>query len=211
MHEKCYCEANKSGPLLLPYQTKCENPVIEENCPFCLQQRCAKCKTEKFTRKRNPRTEYTEYRRGLQSIINGKVGVAIADTGAARNILSYQYAAILGLDVYRFSSSFKLGNSREIKSIGNRNPIMSAKADKLTVCTLGTVSITLAFKADTSETYEIVCHVLPQFIFPLILGRVFLEFTETLSKHRHRFSAFVPVLVRRPSFVWGFAGILVSD
>jgi hypothetical protein len=66
--------------------------------------------------------------------------------------------------------------------------------------------MTWAFEADTCETYEIVCHVLPKFIFSLILGRVFLGLTETLSKHRRRFSACVPILVRQPYFRVGLCG-----
>jgi predicted aspartyl protease len=61
-------------------------------------------------------------------MINGRTKVAaIADTGAARNIISYEYAAGLGLDISRCSSSFKLANSREIKSIGKLITILSAK------------------------------------------------------------------------------------
>lgn len=50
----------------------------------------------------------------------------------------------------------------------------------------GTVSLSWAFSEKPKEIIDIICHVLPQCAYDLILGSKFLTATETFSKHRRR-------------------------
>jgi hypothetical protein len=106
-------------------------------------------------------------KQGLAGRVNGCRVSAIADTGSRKNIISAVYAAEIGLKIQGSPSSFTLGNSRQTLS-------------------LGTVSLFWSFAADPEKIVSVVCDVLPQCIYDLILGNGFLTATETMSKYRHR-------------------------
>lgn len=109
----------------------------------------------------------SKVKRGLASFVNGARLSVIADTGAAHNVISAAYVEEKNMKIDTASTSFKLGNSSVINSIG-------------------TVTIDYAFTEERSKVFKLVCHVLPHCIYDLILGNAFLAATETMSKHRRR-------------------------
>jgi hypothetical protein len=63
-------------------------------------------------------TKYSKIRRGLSGFINATRVSAIADTGSAQNIISAAYASDLKLPIQHASTSFQLGNSKVVQSVG---------------------------------------------------------------------------------------------
>ena len=51
---------------------------------------------------------------------------------------------------------------------------------------IGTVNVRWAFADKPTETIEIVCHVISNCVYDLILGNRFLSITETFTKYKHR-------------------------
>ena len=51
---------------------------------------------------------------------------------------------------------------------------------------IGTVNVRWAFADKPTETTEVVCHVISNCAYDVILGRRFLSMTETLTKYKHR-------------------------
>lgn len=115
----------------------------------------------------NPKRKISKFKRGLASFVNGARLSVVADTGATKNVISKEYAEERKMAMEKTSYSFQLGNSSVVKS-------------------MGTVVIDYAFAEEPSKTYKLVCHVLPECTYDLILGKTFLLDTETLSKHRRR-------------------------
>ena len=109
----------------------------------------------------------SKVKRGLASYVNGARLSVIADTGAMANVISAAYAKQRNMTIDTSSSSFELGNSSLVDS-------------------LGTVTIDYAFAEEPSKIFTLVCHVLPHCIYDLILGNAFLVATETMSKYRRR-------------------------
>ena len=109
----------------------------------------------------------SKIKRGLASFVNGTRLSVIADTGAAANVISATYAKQRNMEIDTSSSSFRLGNSSLVDS-------------------LGTVTIDYAFAEEPSNMFKLVCHVIPHCIYDLILGNSFLTATETMSKYRRR-------------------------
>jgi hypothetical protein len=62
-------------------------------------------------------------KRGVKGFVNGVQKSAIADTGSARNIISAAFAAKLDVQVYHQRETFKLGNTKEIQSLGMTGPL----------------------------------------------------------------------------------------
>lgn len=62
----------------------------------------------------------TKMKRGLSGFINGRRISALADTGAAQNVISEAYVKEKQLQVNGSPCSFKLGNSKNVQSIGER-------------------------------------------------------------------------------------------
>jgi hypothetical protein len=62
-------------------------------------------------------------KRGVKGFVNGVQKSAIADTGSARNIISAAFAAKLDVQVYHQRETFKLGNTKEIQSLGMIGPL----------------------------------------------------------------------------------------
>ncbi|KAL8816488.1 MAG: hypothetical protein Q9191_008322, partial [Dirinaria sp. TL-2023a] len=115
----------------------------------------------------NPKGKISKSKRGLASFVNGARLSVIADTGATKNFISKEYAEERQMVMEKTPYSFQLGNSSVVKS-------------------MGTVVVDYAFAEEPSKIYKLVCHVLPQCAYDLILGNAFLVDTETLSKHRRR-------------------------
>jgi hypothetical protein len=63
-------------------------------------------------------TKYQKIKRGLSGFLNATRVSAIADTGSAQNVISAAYASDLKLPIKHTSSSFQLGNSKTVQSIG---------------------------------------------------------------------------------------------
>ena len=74
---------------------------------------------QNFQAQRRIDTYCQKIRRGLRGFVNNAQTIAIADTGAAANIISATYAKKLQLLINNRPCSFKLGNSQIIRSIGS--------------------------------------------------------------------------------------------
>ena len=127
---------------------------------------CAK-PSEMHSISRHLLKKISKVKRGIASFVNGARLSVIADTGVAVNVISAEYAKQNHMAIDTSFSSFKLGNSSLVDSVG-------------------TVSIDYAFAETPSEIFNIVCHVLPHCIYDLILGSTFLTATQTISKYRSR-------------------------
>ena len=57
-------------------------------------------------------------KQGLIGFANGTIITAMADTGSRKNVMSATYAKKLDLRIERLPSTFEIGNSRKIQSIG---------------------------------------------------------------------------------------------
>jgi hypothetical protein len=62
--------------------------------------------------------KYSKIKRGLSGFINETRVSAMADTGSAQNMISAEHASDMKLQIQYNSSSFRLGNSKKIQSIG---------------------------------------------------------------------------------------------
>ena len=51
---------------------------------------------------------------------------------------------------------------------------------------IGTVNVRWAFADKPTETIEVICHVISNCAYDVILGRQFLSMTETFTKYKHR-------------------------
>ncbi|KAG6997750.1 hypothetical protein G7Y79_00038g075090 [Physcia stellaris] len=126
----------------------------------------------------------TKRKQGLAGFANNSRTSAVADTGSQKNVISASYAARLGLTIENLPSSFTLGNSRKLNSIG-------------------TVSLRWSFAESPEKAVPIICHVLPRCIYDLILGNGFLTATETMSRFRHRLtSCLFPVASKHATFAF---------
>ena len=72
--------------------------------------------------------ERLELKRGLSGTIDGLKVSALADTGAAQNVVSSNFARARKLDVAGPPSSFRLGNSQLAHSLGT----LKNRLDKMT-------------------------------------------------------------------------------
>lgn len=64
------------------------------------------------------REERSKLKRGLSGTINGLKVAALADTGAAQNVVSSDFARAWRLDVAGSPSSFRQGNSKLAHTLG---------------------------------------------------------------------------------------------
>ncbi|KAL9022976.1 MAG: hypothetical protein Q9196_007446, partial [Gyalolechia fulgens] len=113
------------------------------------------------------RLEKSKVKRGVSGFANGKRVSALPDTGSLRNIVSQTFAREMNLKTKDAPSTFRLGNSKEVRS-------------------LGTINLDWAFLDRPKTLSKIVCDVLPDCTYPLILGSQFLAATQTLSKYKSR-------------------------
>ncbi|KAL8726145.1 MAG: hypothetical protein Q9166_006902 [cf. Caloplaca sp. 2 TL-2023] len=110
---------------------------------------------------------FSKVKRGLSGFVNGTRVSALPDTGSPRNVVSHAFAQEMDLTIEGSSSEFVLGNSKRTRS-------------------LGTVTLEWAFSENPQDLCEVVCDVLPNCSYSMILGSSFLTATQTLSKHRRR-------------------------
>jgi hypothetical protein len=129
--------------------------------------------------------KFFKTKRGLSSFVNGSRLSVLADTGAAKNIISAAYVKEREIPISFSPSSFRLGNSVNVNSIG-------------------TVTVDYAFAEEPSNIHKLICHVLPHCVYDLILGNAFLTATETMSKFRRRLTECVFSVVNM--FHLGFLG-----
>ena len=123
---------------------------------------------------------YRKVKRGLPGFANGVQTSAIADTGAAANIISVKCAEEMQLPMkYRPCSEFPSLPNRSVRLLA-----FESFRKKLTLT--DTVSLRWAFAESPTEETNVLCHVLPNSTFELILGSGFLKATETLTKYRRR-------------------------
>ncbi|KAL8916484.1 MAG: hypothetical protein Q9208_008487 [Pyrenodesmia sp. 3 TL-2023] len=109
----------------------------------------------------------SKWKRGLSGFVNGRRVSALADTGSRRNAISQAFAQDMNLRMKPSTSKFIVGNSNIISSIG-------------------TVSFDWAFSESPGNLMKIVCDVIPNCSYQIILGSRFLAATQTLSKYRRR-------------------------
>lgn len=123
---------------------------------------------------------------GLPLTLNAPHGhatvMACPDTGSEENIISLSTAKALGLEMTTTSDDkreFELANGKVVEAIGR-------------------ITTSCSFRTENSEmpvSVSCVFHVFLRLASPIIVGMVFLERTETLTKHRNRL-----VRIPRPSF-----------
>jgi hypothetical protein len=67
----------------------------------------------------SPRVEASQkIKRVIRGFANGHSTAGIADTGAAHNVVSLEFAQSLGLDIEPTTHEFQLGSSKQIMSVG---------------------------------------------------------------------------------------------
>ncbi|KAL8895293.1 MAG: hypothetical protein Q9207_008229 [Kuettlingeria erythrocarpa] len=108
-----------------------------------------------------------KWKRGLSGFVNGRQTSALPDTGSLRNVVSQAFAQEMNLSIEQSPSNFMVGNTKLVKSIG-------------------TVCLDWAFSESPRNLMKIVCDVIPNCSYPIILGSSFLAATQTLSKYRRR-------------------------
>ena len=111
----------------------------------------------------------TRVKRGLSSFVNGSRLSVVADTGSKENVISTAYVKERKIPMHLSPFSLTIGNSVVVDSIG-------------------TVTVDYAFAEEPSKITQLVCRVLPNCIYDLILGNSFLTATETMTKHKRRLS-----------------------
>ncbi|KAL8845811.1 MAG: hypothetical protein Q9221_009053 [Calogaya cf. arnoldii] len=115
----------------------------------------------------HPRNLSTKIKRGLPGFVNGARVSALPDTGSSRNVVSLAFAQEMKIGIHGSPADFKLGNSTYTKSVG-------------------TVTLDWAFSDNPQHLFKIICDVLPEWNYSMILGSRFLTATQTLSKFRRR-------------------------
>ena len=73
-------------------------------------------------------------KRGLPGFINGSRTSALADTGAAQNVISAAFAQEMGLVLQGKAAVFRLGNSKRAQSIGEIRQAVAIVAVSLNTC-----------------------------------------------------------------------------
>ena len=92
----------------------------------------AKTKRDLPTDFRNPYVAKTK--RGLPGFINGFRTAALADTGAAQNVVSADFAREKGLVLERKTAMFRLGNSKNVRSAGESKQAVEVVAVTIYTC-----------------------------------------------------------------------------
>lgn len=98
--------------------------------------------------------------------------IAIPDTGSDENAISYTFAKEIGLHVETNTKSpvsFQLANGRSIESSG-----------------IASTSCSFSKDLNNQSGISILFNVFPKLAVPVIIGRVFLQTTETLTKFKDR-------------------------
>jgi predicted aspartyl protease len=93
---------------------------------------------------------------------------AIADTGSDENAMSMATAQKLGLEIQNSRRTIVLANGRSFTSIGTATAVCSFARDEL------------------AAPQPVEFNIFPQLAAPIVIGKEFLDATETLTTHRHR-------------------------
>ena len=117
---------------------------------------------------KQPPPPYTNGRRGVKGIINGRDVWAFGDTGAGQNIISSRRAKEMGLKTRHQPTLLRMGNSKQILSPG-------------------TVRFPWTFPDDPLNVINLTAYVLDNFKYDYLLGNPFLRFTQLMTKHLDRF------------------------
>ena len=128
----------------------------------------------------------SKVKRGLSGFVNGARLSAFPDTGSSRNVVSEHFAKELKLEIENSPQIFMLGNSTLTKSLGELISPSVTLTLLLMIDHTGTVCLDWAFSEAPKDVMKIVCDVLPNCSYKLILGSSFLTKTQTLSRYRHR-------------------------
>ena len=146
-------------------------------------------------------------KQGLVGFVNGSSKAAMADTGSRKNVMSQYYAQQLDLTIKGSPSTFEIGNTRKIQSLGRSrsSDLQQWRNGLMCLYRSGTVSVLWDFAENPKETFLIVCHVLPHCTYDLILGNGFLSATKTLTEFCHRISRCLFSVVNNVSH-FGFLG-----
>lgn len=94
-----------------------ESPHTARAGPLLLQDFLLIDLIYKFDRERIPK-RVAKIKRGLPGFINGSRTDALADTGAAQNVVSADFAREKGLVIEGKAALFRLGNSKRVRSAG---------------------------------------------------------------------------------------------
>ena len=107
---------------------------------------------------------------GLKGSVNGIEVDALSDTGAQMNFMNNNYAKEIGIKPSYFERnlrpSFLMGHGRNIEAVGK-------------------VEVTWRFGGEVA-TYNVIFYILPDCIFNIMLGSMFLYATSTLTTNRRR-------------------------
>ncbi|KAK5049096.1 hypothetical protein LTR84_005519 [Exophiala bonariae] len=106
----------------------------------------------------------------LPLAIKGVTQNAVADTGAQENVMSGSLAKKLKLPVHKAGG----GNHQFVNAVGTR---MTA---------IGYTQVPCIFQDQSQQIVTSRFWVFPKLIVPLVVGRKFLESTETLTRFKHR-------------------------
>lgn len=106
----------------------------------------------------------------LPLAINGLTENAVADTGAQENVISESLAKRLKLKVH--------------KAGGEAHQFMNAVGKRMTA--IGYAQVPCTFQDQSQQSVTSRFWVFPKLIVPLVVGRNFLESTETLTRFKHR-------------------------
>ncbi|KAL8943716.1 MAG: hypothetical protein Q9211_000887 [Gyalolechia sp. 1 TL-2023] len=155
---------------LQKYRQKYRPKYLQEDLQEDLQLRLSRCLDQEMFRrtaelntpKIPSKLESSKAKRGVSGFANGRRVSALPDTGSLRNIVSQTFAREMNLEMKDAPSTFRLGNSKEVRSLD------------------------WAFLDRPKTLSKIVCDVLPDCTYPLILGSQFLAATQTLSKYKSR-------------------------
>ncbi|KIY01827.1 uncharacterized protein Z520_01965 [Fonsecaea multimorphosa CBS 102226] len=104
--------------------------------------------------------------------LNGFTKPAVADTGAQENVMSAELATSLRLIIKQPASGYQVPEFV--------NPVGKS------MMALGYVCVPCRFKGEVEEIAENRFWVLPKMIVPLVVGRKFLDITQSLTRFRHR-------------------------
>lgn len=131
-------------------------------------------------------SKISKVKRGLPGFVNGSRVSALPDTGSSRNVVSQDFSRERKLQPVGTPSDFLLGNSQRTRSLGRLFFFSTTIKLIRSLIHTGTVAFDWAFSDNPKDQIPIVCDVLPDCSYSIILGSRFLAETQTLSKYKRR-------------------------
>jgi len=111
----------------------------------------------------------------VQGHVNGQETYAIPDTGAECNIMVASFAERLGLVIHKDDPSqhkpLRMANGKYMQAIGTVQGFWKFTSDP-----------------EPSQMWQILFHVISDFVYDVVLGSLFLLTTQTMSHHKYRLS-----------------------